>query len=98
MAVELDVEIFDDVSIVGLDDVDAVHQIPRLDQDAVEIHRVVRRKPEVASRDIFVETARLETDRKNVLLSNQETPAIAAAADPFDWPHRPGFGRQPVAD
>jgi hypothetical protein len=64
MRLELDVEIFDALDLIGLQDRDAIDQILGFDQHTIEIHGVMRRDEEIASRHVVAERSRLEANRQ----------------------------------
>jgi hypothetical protein len=70
----------------------------RLDQHAVEEHRVVRRDPEVARGHVDIEHASLDANRQNVSPPQDEAAAVAAPSDPLDRPQRARRGHDFVAD
>jgi len=74
MALELDVEILDLIHFLGLGHREAIDQILRFDQQAPQIHRMMRRDPEIAPRQIIGECAGLDADRQYVLLAGRKPP------------------------
>ena len=98
VSVELDVEIVHLVGALSLHDRGAINEVLGFDQHAVDVHGVVRRNPEVASRHMVVQGAGLDADRQDVFLPRGEAPAIAPSPDPFDRPQGAGHGHHFVAD
>ena len=98
VALKLDVEIFHLVHVIGLYDRHAVDEVLGLDQHTLDIHGVVRRYSQIAPRYIWLERSGLDADRQDVLAAKNEATRISAPSDPFDRPHRPRSGDQPLTD
>ena len=97
MGVKLDMEILDLLDALGLHDRHAVEEIVSLNQDAIDIHGVVGRDPQVAPGDMILKCAGADTDRQYILAPHDEAAAVAALPDPFDRPRHARHGDDPVA-
>lgn len=98
VALKLEMKVLDRLDTPRLHNGDAVDKVFRLDQHAVEIHRMVRRNPQIALRHIVVERAGLDTDRQNVFAPRDKAAGITSPPDPFDRPRRARYGHHFVAD
>src|SRR6185437_8774281 len=98
VGIKFNMEILDALDVFGLDDRLIVDEIPGFDQNALEVHGMTRRYPEVAARDIVGQRACLEANRQNVFLPGGKSPGVAALSDPLDRPKCPGPGSNLVAD
>ena len=53
------------VDTFGLEDVDAVDEVTRFDQHAIQIHGVVRRNPEIATGYTHLDGTGFDADRQH---------------------------------
>src|SRR4051795_9984772 len=83
MCIELDMKILNLIDGRSLYDGNLIHQIDRLDQDALQVHGMVRRYPQIAPRHALIDRAGLDADRQDIPATKDEATAVTAASDPF---------------
>src|SRR3982074_3226368 len=86
------------VDALCLKDVDTVDEVTRFDQHSVEIHRVMRRDPQIAARYASRDRTGFDADRQKMRPAQGKAARVAASADPFDRARRARPGHDDVAD